>query len=186
MRALILFFYLFSFDVYATKRKCGENLNERIHQVKYLQGQMSQKGIRGELRDFLNTHLDSGYEISENFIQKISLRHSSGAKYFKNYELYTKHFDKHGPEFPGFSKKDYLSRAQEIAKSADDKILTIKTHNGIFKYIPETNELLVIEKGIIGTLYKPSLAVINESKEAVAYGKFDNVFDWIVRAKGIR
>lgn len=186
MRFIVLFLLFISVQTIASKKKCGENLSDRVAQVKLLQGQMSQKGIRGELRNFLNQHLDNGYEVTDNFIQKVSLRHSSGAKYFKNYGLFDKHFNKHGAEFSGFSRKDYLKRAQEIAASADDKILTIKTHNGIFKYIPESNELLVIEKGVIGTLYKPSLAVINESKEAVAFGKFDNIFDWIVRAKGTR
>ncbi|WP_034731763.1 hypothetical protein [Bacteriovorax sp. Seq25_V] len=188
MRALILisFILLTSFNIFAAKKKGCGNIDEKIAQARKLQGALSQKGVRGELRNFLNKQIDSGVDIDESFVQKMALSHTTQAKYFKNYKVYAEHFKKHGKEFPGYSQKDYLKRAQEIASSRAENILTIKNSNGIFKYVPETNELLIVEKGLIGTLYKPSLEVINNEFKSKALPRFGSVFEWFVKAKAAK
>ncbi len=188
MRALIVLslIILSTPNVWASKKKSCANIDAKVIQVKKLQGALSQKGVRGELRDFLNKQIDNGVDIDESFVQKMSLNYSTQAKYFKNYKTYQDHFKKHGKEFPGMSQKDYLRRAQEIGSSRNENILTIKNSNGVFKYVPETNELLIVEKGLIGTLYKPSLEVINNEFKSKALPLFSSVFEWFVKAKASR
>lgn len=166
----------------ASKNNCSD-LSKRVQEVKRLQGILTQKGVKGELRLTLNKLLDDGIEIDDTFIQKIHTNASLKARGFNGAKSLNEHFEKHGQEFGNITKKEYAKRAQKLAESRHESLLTVKTNNGTFKYDPNSNELLIVSKEQITTYYRPDLKVINDSFVKRGFEPFNSVLEWIVKSK---
>ncbi len=81
---------------------------------------------------------------------------------FRTEELWTDHWKKHGEEFGGVTKEEYLRKANELILSEDPALLTKaeKEDGDTLYYLESTNEFLVLSPdGYIRTYFKPGAGI---------------------------
>ena len=84
------------------------------------------------------------------------------AYFFRTEELWTDHWQKHGAEFGGITKEEYLRKANELILSDDPALLTKaeKEDGDTLYYLESTNEFLVLSPdGYIRTYFRPGAGI---------------------------
>lgn len=185
MRTLILMMtFILSSTALASNKKCKE-LDEKVSKAIELQGIMSQRGVRGEVRIELNKLIDEGVDIDPMFFQQMTLSKGFKTQGFKDKGLLVSHAKKHGDEFHFVSDRQYLRRADKFARSSDDNIISFRSKNDIYRYNPVSNEFQVIERSgkVIGTYYRPDLRKINAARKREKLPPFKSVTEWFIKNK---
>ena len=169
--------------VFASK-KC-KGLDAKVQKALEAQRIMTDRGIRAGLRKELTKAIDDGVDIHPMFFQQVIQAKGFPVKGFKDKKLMVSHARKHGGEFDIKSQKAYLREAEKFALSRQESIMTFRSKNDIYRYNPQTNEFLVIERSgkVIGTYYKPDLKKINDARKRNDQAPFSNVTEWFIKNK---
>ncbi|MFG1484025.1 hypothetical protein ABMA79_01895 [Halobacteriovorax sp. HFRX-2_2] len=187
MRALIFSLLItssFSWKVFAAGKKC-KDLDAKVTRAIESQKIMSQRGIKGEIRQEMTSLLDRGVEIDPMFFQHMIHRKGFKTTGFKDKGLLVGHAKKHGDEFNFVSDKQYLRNAEKFARSSDDNIISFRSKNDIYRYNPVSNEFQVIERSgkVIGTYYRPDLRKLNAARKRENLPPFKSVTEWFIKNK---
>lgn len=99
---------------------------------------------------------DTSSKVESN-VDNVSEESSGKSYYFRNDELLTQHFQKHGNEFSYSTKEEYEAGASAVINNPKALHKTESEDGDDVYYVEDTNEFVVLSTdGYIRTYFKPS------------------------------
>ena len=99
---------------------------------------------------------DTSSKVESN-VDNVSEESSEQTYYFRNDEILTQHFQKHGNEFSYDTKEEYQAGASAVINNPKTLHKTESEDGDDVYYVEDTNEFVVLSTdGYIRTYFKPS------------------------------